>query len=232
MRVLVTAGNTREMIDRVRDWGNIFTGNTGFSIAKAVSEVADVDLLTSSQQHIEEASKVPHIRAAGFKSHAELRGALTALMSQHRYDAIFMTAAVADYQPVRTFAVLDRRPGRVEGQEQWVVQDVQAGKVKSTHPSIAILGRQTEKLVDLFRTEWKHEGLLIRFKLEVGIPRDELVRIGQQSRKASGANYLVANTLDMVTGDDAGAYLLSDDGEEWVPRAKLASRLVVLLPKT
>ncbi len=27
-RFLVTAGNTREMIDRVRDWGNIFTGNT------------------------------------------------------------------------------------------------------------------------------------------------------------------------------------------------------------
>ena len=28
-RFLVTAGNTRERIDRVRDWGNIFTGNTG-----------------------------------------------------------------------------------------------------------------------------------------------------------------------------------------------------------
>ena len=28
-RFLVTAGNTRERIDRVRDWGNVFTGNTG-----------------------------------------------------------------------------------------------------------------------------------------------------------------------------------------------------------
>ena len=53
--------------------------------------------------------------------------------------------------------------------EQWVVRDVQAGKVKSTHPQIAVLGEQTEKLVDLFRTEWAHKGLLVKFKLEVGI---------------------------------------------------------------
>ena len=40
MRVLITAGNTRERIDDVRDWGNIFSGNTGFGIAKALAQVA------------------------------------------------------------------------------------------------------------------------------------------------------------------------------------------------
>src|SRR4051812_48401074 len=111
MRVLVTAGNTREKIDSVRDWGNIFTGNTGCAIARAVADVADVDLLTSNRQHIAELQDHPQIHASPFTSHAELRGALSALMSRNRYDAIFMTTAVADYLPVRTFAVLDRRPG-------------------------------------------------------------------------------------------------------------------------
>ena len=29
LHFLVTAGSTREKIDQVRDWGNIFTGKTG-----------------------------------------------------------------------------------------------------------------------------------------------------------------------------------------------------------
>jgi phosphopantothenate-cysteine ligase len=233
MRVLVTAGNTREKIDRVRDWGNIFTGNTGFSIARALAEVAEVDLLTSNQAHFAEvkagqSTKHP-IHGSDFTSHGELKGALAALMARHRYDAIFMTAAVADYQPERVFAVIERTPTLVAGEERWLVRDVQAGKVKSTHRQIAILGKQTEKLVDLFRTTWKHEGLLVKFKLEVEISKDELIRVGQASRKSSGADYLVANTLDMVSGANAGAYLLSDREEEWIPRDQLPQRMVRLL---
>ena len=43
-------------------------------------------------------------------------------------DAIFMTAAVADYQPVRAFAVIERKQ-MDDGRESWIVQDVHAGKV-------------------------------------------------------------------------------------------------------
>jgi phosphopantothenate---cysteine ligase (CTP) len=115
------------------------------------------------------------------------------------------------------------------GQERWIVQNVQAQKVRSNHPSIAVAGERTEKLVDLFRGHWRFAGILVKFKLEVGIGRDELIRIGQVSRAASGANYLVANTLDMVQGTDAGALLLSDAGEEWVPRPSLPSRMAQLV---
>ena len=91
---------------------------------------------------------------------------------------------------------------------------------------MAVLGRRTEKLVDLFRTAWGHRGLLVKFKLEVGIGRDELIRIGDASRRASGADYLVANTLEMVTGDGAGAFLIGDAGHAWVPRGELPGRMV------
>lgn len=229
IRTLVTAGNTRERIDTVREWGNIFTGNTGLRIAEAMAELGDVDLLTSNAQHLKQLEHHARIRASGFRSHEELRGALAALMASRKYDAIFMTAAVADYRPTRVYAVIERSTD-ASGQERWVVQDVQAGKVKSTHDAIAVLGERTEKIVDLFRTEWKYSGLLVKFKLEVGITPQELIRIGQTSRKTSGADYLVANTLDMVEGNRAGAYLLSDAAEEWVPRAELPARLSRLLP--
>jgi phosphopantothenoylcysteine synthetase/decarboxylase len=232
MRVLITAGNTRERIDDVRDWGNIFTGNTGYNIAKSVAQIAEVDLLTSNASHLAElAGEQPsprRIHASPFKSHEELRGALSALTARHKYDAIFMTAAVSDYRPAGSYAVVERRRDAT-GLEHWVVKDVQAGKVKGSYPSVAFLGERTEKIVDLFRKPWGHAGLLVKFKLEVGLPREELIRVGQASRLASGADYLVANTLDMVSGDAAGAYLLSEGAEEWVPRADLPERMANLV---
>lgn len=229
-RFLVTAGNTREPIDRVRDWGNIFTGNTGYGIAKALAAAGEVDLLTSNRAHLAELSSDQRVRASGFTSHAELKGALAALMAREKYDAVFMTAAVADYKPAGVYEILSRAaPGDLSGREQWVVRRVQAEKVKSAFNEIAVVGTRTAKLVDLFRTKWKHAGLLVKFKLEVGMGRKELIKVGQASRAASGADYLVANTLEMVDGPEAGAYLLSDRGAEWVPRSALPSRLVALV---
>jgi phosphopantothenate---cysteine ligase (CTP) len=223
MRFLVTAGNTREKIDRVRDWGNIFTGNTGYSIARAISEIGTVDLITSNPTHLAETDG-KRISGAAFASHAELKLAIELALKANSYDAIFMTAAIADYKPAGSFQVVDRKGG-ADGTEIWTVRNVDAAKVKSSYERIAIVGERTEKLVDMFRTTWGYGGLLVKFKLEVGIPPEQLIKIGQASRKASGADYLVANTLEMVQGDRAGAFLLSDAGEEWVPRAELAARM-------
>lgn len=236
MRFLVTAGNTREAIDRVREWGNIFTGNTGFGIARALAEVGEVDLVTSNRQHVAEAGTsrttrnaiVPH----SFTTHAELKERIGGLVGTHPYDAIFMTAAVSDYRPVRAYALLQREPDPHDPRiERWVVRDAQAGKVKSDHPQIAILGEKTEKIVDLFRSEWRYRGVLVKFKLEVGVAKEELLKIGEASRKSSGADYLVANTLEMVGGESAGAYLLWEGGSEWVARAELAGKMVRIATK-
>jgi phosphopantothenoylcysteine synthetase/decarboxylase len=233
MRFLVTAGNTREKIDDVRDWGNIFTGDTGFAIARALAAIGPVDLLTSNRSHLREVETLNlanPILGSSFTSHAELRGALAALMARQKYDAVFMTAAVADYRPARVYAVLSRKTsGGKEGEETWLVRDVQAGKVKSTHKEIAVLGQPTEKVVDLFRREWGYTGVLVKFKLEVGISRDEILTIGEQSRLASDADYLVANTLDMVSGTSAGAFLIGKGGHEWVLRKDLPQRMADLV---
>jgi phosphopantothenoylcysteine decarboxylase/phosphopantothenate--cysteine ligase len=136
-RYLVTAGNTREMIDRVRDWGNIFTGNTGYDIARALADAGgEVDLVTSNRTHLAEVAAAPPrphgvVRANGFTSHAELKSALAALMTRRTYDAVFMTAAVADYAPARVYEVLSRSPGE-GGEETWTVRDAHAGKVSSS----------------------------------------------------------------------------------------------------
>ncbi len=53
------------------------------------------------------------------------------------------------------------------------------------------------------------------------MPGDYVVR--------EGADYLVANTLDMVEGPGAGAYLLREGGHEWVARGGLPDRMLALV---
>jgi phosphopantothenoylcysteine synthetase/decarboxylase len=233
---LITAGGTREAIDRVRDWGNVFTGNTGYAIARAVADVGPVTLLTSNAQHLAElagpqTTRHP-IHPVAFRSYDDLRQSLEQLMTAQRFDGVFMIAAVSDYTPAGAYQIVERRPDPAgDGTETWIVRSAQAGKVKSTFDQIAILGQRTEKLVDMFRTRWRFTGLLVKLKLEVGVSRERLIEIGQASRKASGADYLVANTLDMVDGPDAGAYLLSDCGEVHIKRGDLPAAMAALCKK-
>jgi phosphopantothenoylcysteine synthetase/decarboxylase len=239
-RFLVTAGSTRERIDAVRDWGNIFTGETGFAIARALAARGKVDLLTSNRQHLGEIAQDPELRrsvhGAVFGTHAELKAALAERMGGEEFQAVFMTAAVSDYRPSGAFELVSREAGEGPGEERWVVRDAQAGKVAGSYERVAFLGERTEKLVDLFRGEWGYRGLLVKFKLEVGVDRARLLEIGRRSRVTSGADYLVANTLDMVPGREsqgnaaeAGAYLIGPEGEAFVPRAELAERLAALV---
>jgi phosphopantothenate---cysteine ligase (CTP) len=231
MKFLVTAGNTRQPIDRVRDWGNIFTGNTGFDIAKALAPLGSVDLFTSNPDHARQATAF-NITPTLYKTHADLKSLLSAFVPSSNYHVIFMAAAVADYTPIGGYQILSKSPGKEPGTEIWTVQSAQAGKIKSTFDEIAFLGQKTQKLVDLFRTDWAFKGILVKFKLEVGVTTQELIKIGQASRIASGADYLVANELDMVQGTSGaspGAILLGENIEEWIPRTQLANRLVSLI---
>ena len=228
-RFLVTAGNTREMIDRVRDWGNIFTGNTGLSIAQALRGLGEVDLISSNPSHFEKAH-ASGLGVSTFRSHADLMQVLKAKVLSTAYDAIFMTAAVADYVPRGVYAVTQRTV-QPDGSEHWIVRHAQAEKVKSDHAAIAVLGERTIKIIDRFRTDWGYRGLLVKFKLEVGLSVDALLEIAERSRVASGADYLVANTLDMVNGEQAGAYLLSAGTHEWVARDALAGKCAELVSR-
>jgi len=243
LHLLVTAGPTREKIDEVRDWGNIFTGKTGLDLALAFLELGSVTLLTSNEGHAREfdgySGKGGMLGAEVFHSHAELRGLLEERMtSGDRVDVVAMTAAVADYSPRAVYRVVERReenpkaesrnPNGGKGREMWVVEEVSAPKVKSVFDEIAVLGGRTEKLVDLFRTKWAFRGALIKFKLEVGLTDEELIRVASASRVASGADLMVANTLAMArpSGGEGAAYLIDGNGAARVGRRELAGRIV------
>jgi phosphopantothenoylcysteine synthetase/decarboxylase len=233
--ILITAGPTREMIDEVRDWGNIFTGKTGLDLALACLDVGDVTLITSNPEHAKAYDgyygKAGMLGVELFRSYGELRELLTERMTgsgQAAVDVVAMSAAVSDYAPAGAYRILDKKTAS-DGRETWVVENVSAPKVKSGHAEIAFRGTLTPKLIDMYRGAWNFRGILIKFKLEVGISEEELVRIASASRTASGADLMVANTLAMARpadGTEGAGYLIDDAGVGRVPRKELAGRIV------
>lgn len=229
---LITAGSTREAIDNVRYWANIFTGNTGLDIALAMLEIGNVTLLTSNRMHWDQFG--PHglqhdnrLTLIPFASYDELEAALELTMRTQHHTAVFMTAAVSDYRPNGAYRIESSRPipGYDPPRYEWIVQDVQKPKVGGEHCRIAFEGLRTPKLVDKFRTDWKYRGLLFKFKLEAGISQAELIARSKLSRIQSQADVIVANTLEMVHGPNSAAYIIDQHTNVRVPRSDLAVKL-------
>ncbi len=94
VRVLVSAGPTREMIDPVRYLSNRSSGKMGYAIAQAaVNRGANVTLVTGPVS-IEAPLKVKTVRVV---SAADMAAAMSELAGEA--DIIVMAAAVADYTP-------------------------------------------------------------------------------------------------------------------------------------
>jgi len=105
LRVLVTAGPTREPIDPVRFVSNRSSGKMGYALAeRARARGAEVVLLTGSDR-----PAPPGVEALRFETAADLKGLLEARFDG--CDVLVMSAAVADFVPERVPRRLHRSDG-------------------------------------------------------------------------------------------------------------------------
>ena len=94
-RVVVTAGGTREPIDAVRFVGNRSSGKQGCALAEAaVARGATVVLITTQSERCPATVRMVPVDTA-----AEMAEAVA--LEAPDADAVIMTAAVADFRPVR-----------------------------------------------------------------------------------------------------------------------------------
>jgi phosphopantothenoylcysteine decarboxylase/phosphopantothenate--cysteine ligase len=107
LRVLVTAGGTREPIDSVRYVGNRSSGRMGVAIAaEAAARGADVSLIAANV-----GVDVPDaIRVIAVSTAAELQDA--ALAAFPACDVLIMAAAVADFRPASALDDKIKKTGR------------------------------------------------------------------------------------------------------------------------
>ena len=223
MKVLVTAGSTRTMIDQVRCISNVFGGRTGFEIAKHLYKRGDdVVLLTSNKEHASLFYEQTNSPPWTYKTYDELLEIMRKLITlQGGFDVIIHSAAVSDYKPVGTFVDVGGPYTRLEELDS-------SGTVGSEHECLYLKLVQTEKIVDKIRDEWGFEGILVKFKLQVNMTDSKLLKVAERSRKHSKADVIVANCLEWSREK---AYILADSGQGEVSRIQLPEMLCRVINK-
>src|SRR4051812_2571719 len=107
LKVLVTAGGTREPIDSVRFVGNRSSGRMGFALAEEAAALgADVTVVAANVA----LPRRPGIRYVDVATAAELQEAAAAAFAGA--DVLLMAAAVADFRPVDPAATKLKKTAR------------------------------------------------------------------------------------------------------------------------
>ncbi len=95
MRILVTAGPTREYLDDVRYLSNDSSGRMGYALAEAARDAGHEVLLVSGPVHL---SAPPNCECIRVNTTAEMRDACISHFSH--CDGVIAAAAVCDYKPL------------------------------------------------------------------------------------------------------------------------------------
>jgi hypothetical protein len=168
-------------------------------------------------------------RLFSYRTFDDLEQLMEAQIGEGKPDAVIHCAAVSDYQTAGVFAPAPLTRFRADGHwestspELPKLIDRSAGKVKSDEPELWLRLVRAPKLIDRIRKPWGFAGIVVKFKLEVGVGAEALLDIAEASRRHSGANLMVANTLEEA---DSWAYLGPvANGYDRINRAALAARL-------
>ncbi len=191
LKVLVTAGATKESIDPVRYITNHSTGKMGYAIAKdAMLRGAEVTLV-SGETALE---RVPFVKTVDVKSAEDMFNAVTSVSGS--MDVIIKSAAVADFTP-ETY--IDSKIKKTEGAMSEI-------KLKRTKDILKHLG------------ENKGKGQFIcGFSMET----DNVIENSRNKLKRKNADMIVANSLRVDGagfGTDTNVVtIITEEKEEELP---------------
>ncbi|KXT78759.1 phosphopantothenate--cysteine ligase [Streptococcus sp. DD13] len=208
MKVLITSGGTSEPIDSVRSITNHSTGRLGAKIAETYLTHGDeVTLITTKRS--EKPASHPHLTIILVDTVKSLEQALQEQVPHH--DVIVHSMAVSDYSPTYMTGLdsvlqTEDLQGLAQNQNQEL-------KISSSDEIQVLFLKKTPKLISMIK-KWNPAIRLIGFKLLVGVSLEELLHVARESLKKNHADFIVANDLHQIDGDQHLAYLLSQDQVE------------------
>jgi phosphopantothenoylcysteine decarboxylase/phosphopantothenate--cysteine ligase len=194
LRVLVTAGGTREPIDAVRFVGNRSSGRMGFALAEAAADRgADVRVVAANVA-LERDARVAYLDV---ETAAELDAACRAEFPA--CDVLLMAAAVADFRPAAPAPDKLKKAGRGE---------------------LVVAMEPTADVLSGLAVTRRGDQVLIGFAAETG---PGAVAYGREKLQRKGLDAVVVNDVaDTGIGFDVAdneVTLVTAAGEEHVPRS-------------
>ena len=173
LRVLVTAGPTREPLDPVRVLSNRSSGRMGVAIARAARRRGAAVTLVAGPMEVPPPTGVEVVRV---ETAAEMAEAV--LGRAEAVDAVVMAAAVADYRPVKA---ADQKIKKVDGED-----GIRLDLVRNLD-ILAELGRRRRD----WRAARRRGPVLVGFAAETA----DLVHHARAKLAAKGVDLIVANDV-------------------------------------
>ncbi|MEA2144385.1 MAG: phosphopantothenoylcysteine decarboxylase / phosphopantothenate---cysteine ligase [Solirubrobacteraceae bacterium] len=198
LRVLVTAGGTREPIDAVRFLGNRSSGRMGFALASEAAALGAAVTVVAANVALPRDARVTYVEV---ETAAELQAACAAAFEQA--DVLLMAAAVADFRPARSFA----------------------GKLKKTtdEERMRVELERTPDILTGLAAARRPDQTLVGFAAEHG---DGALEYGREKLARKGLDAVVVNDVSRADiGFDAAdneVTILTAEGEAHIARASKA----------
>jgi phosphopantothenoylcysteine decarboxylase/phosphopantothenate--cysteine ligase len=204
LRVLVTAGGTREPIDSVRFIGNRSSGRMGFALAAAAARRGAEVTLVSANVVLPAA---PGVEVVPVETAAELRHATLERFAT--CDVLLMTAAVADYRPAQP----------------------QSGKIsKEDHDALEVELVRTSDVLAEAASRRRPGQSVVGFAAEHG---PEGVARARSKLERKGLDAIVVNDIARkeigFDSEENEVTIIAPDGERHVPRASKAEIAAAVL---
>ncbi|GAB3674981.1 bifunctional phosphopantothenoylcysteine decarboxylase/phosphopantothenate--cysteine ligase CoaBC [Angustibacter aerolatus] len=205
VRVVVSAGGTREPLDPVRYLGNRSSGKQGYALAAtAAARGADVRLVSSASLPDPAGVRVLRVETA-----EQLRTAMVEAAADA--DVVVMAAAVADFRPA---AVAEHK----------IKKSGDPGD--SSAPTVELV-RNPDVLAELAAHRGVPGQVVVGFAAETGDADGDVLHHGRAKLTRKGCDLLVVNEVgvDRTFGADTNAATLldRDGGEHPVPLGSKAA---------
>ncbi|WP_026917848.1 bifunctional phosphopantothenoylcysteine decarboxylase/phosphopantothenate--cysteine ligase CoaBC [Gordonia shandongensis] len=214
VRMVISAGGTREALDPVRYLGNHSSGKQGYALARAAAQRgAAVTLVSGATSDPGDPAAVTVVTV---DSARELQEQMSLLAREA--DVVIMSAAVADFRPV---AVADAKIKKTAGGEPAPIE-------LATNPDI-LAGLVTDRGEGRIPTE----SVIVGFAAETGDADGGVLDHGRAKLRRKGCDLLVVNAVGEGKAfgtDDNTGWLLASDGTETVlpfgSKTLMASRIL------
>ena len=217
--IIVTTGGTIEPIDGVRGITNFSSGKLGVKIAETFSKTNKVILIRGKRApHAKNHQNLQEIEITDAQSVVDT---LDNLSKTIKADVFIHAMAVADYT-VNSISDVDTIINNLAQNPHFTLEDVRReltlndtkqNKISSTIKEPVLVLKQTPKIIQLIKQYWEST-TLVGFKLLNQVSEEELCQVALNSRKKSNADYVLANDLKNIKGEQHQAILLDKQGNK------------------
>jgi phosphopantothenoylcysteine decarboxylase/phosphopantothenate--cysteine ligase len=197
LRVLITAGGTREPIDSVRFVGNRSSGRMGFALAEEAAALGGTVTVIAANVGLE---RNPRVRYVDVATAAELKDACEAEFE--RSDILLMAAAVADYRP----------------------SEAAATKLKKDRSeTLTLTLERTDDIISALAAARRPEQTIVGFAAEHG---ERAIAYGRDKLRRKALDAVVVNDIGRTDigfeGADNEVTIVTAAGDRHVPRTSKA----------